>query len=132
MAITNLAPEIVSPKQSLVEKSSRAVLRLVPDMGIGEKADNKAFITFVSVVGGVGLLLLLGINTLLAQGAFELHRLQVKATTLSDQRDAMLRQIGKASSPDQVAADATKLGMIASVNPRFISVDPLTNTTASK
>ncbi len=132
MAITSLAPDVSTPKKSLVEKSSRAVLRLVPDMGTGERADNKAFITFVSVVGGVGLLLLLGINTLLAQGAFELHRLQGQATTLSDQRDAMVRQIAKASSPDQLAADATKLGMVPSVNPRFVAVNPSTNTTPSK
>ncbi len=132
MAITSLAPEINRAKKSVVEKSSRAVLRLVPDMGTGEKADNKTFITFVSVVGAFGLLLLLGINTLLAQGAFELHRLQGQATTLNDQREALVRQMAKASSPEQVAANAKKLGMVPSTNPRFLAVDPAAGAAASK
>ncbi|CAB4656869.1 unannotated protein [freshwater metagenome] len=132
MAITSLAPEVNRAKKSVIEKSSKAVLRLVPDLGTGERADNKAFVTFVSAVGVLGLLLLLGINTLLAQGAFELHRLQTQATTLSDQREAILAQIAKSSSPEQVAANAKKLGMVPSIDPRFLAVDPATNTGAAK
>lgn len=123
MAIPVLAPAITRSRQLVAEKSSRAVLRLVPDPNTGEKADRKTFIMFLSIIGAVGLLMLLAINTMLAQDAFELHRLQAQATTLSDQREAVMRQIDLASSPEELAARATAEGMVPSQSPRFLSLN---------
>lgn len=122
MALPVLAPAITRSRQIVAKKSSRAVLRLVPDMNAGEKADRKTFVIFLSIVGGIGLLVLLAINTMLAQDAFELHRLQSQATTLSDQREAVMRQIDLASSPEVLAARAVAQGMVPSQSPRFLSL----------
>lgn len=124
MAVTVLAPAIHRSRQIVAEKSSRAVLRLVPDLNNGEQADRKSFVIFLSLVGAIGLLLLLAINTMLAQDAFELHRLQAQATSLSDQREAVMRQIANASSPEELAQRATAAGMVPSQSPRFLSLSP--------
>lgn len=123
MALPVLAPAITRSRQIVAGKSSRAVLRLVPDMNTGGKADRKTFVIFLSIVGGIGLLVLLAINTMLAQDAFELHRLQAQATTLSDQREAVMRQIDLASSPEVLAARAIAQGMVTSQSPRFLSLN---------
>ena len=123
MALPVLAPTITRSRQIVAERSSRAVLRLVPDMNTGKKADRKTFVIFLSIVGGIGLLVLLAINTMLAQDAFELHRLQAQATTLSDQREAVMRQIDLASSPEVLAARAIAQGMVPSQSPRFLSLN---------
>lgn len=123
MAIPVLAPTITRSRQLVADKSSRAVLRLVPDLNTGEKADRKTFVIFLSIIGAIGLLLLLTINTMLAQDAFELHRLQAQATMLSDQREAVMRQIDLASSPEVLAARAAAEGMIPSQSPRFLTLN---------
>lgn len=123
MAIPVLAPAITRSRQIVAEKSSQAVLRLVPELNTGEKADRKTFVVFLSIIGAIGLLMLLAINTMLAQDAFELHRLQAQATTLSDQREAVMRQIDFASSPEELAARAISQGMVPSQSPRFLSLN---------
>lgn len=131
MAIPVLAPAITRSRQIVAERSSRAVLRLVPEMNSGEKADRKTFVIFLSIVGGIGLLVLLAINTMLAQDAFELHRLQAQATTLSDQREAVMRQIDLASSPEVLAARAIAQGMVPSQSPRFLSLNSSSSIAAA-
>jgi hypothetical protein len=123
MAIPVLAPGITRSKQIVARKSSRAVLRLVPELGTGKKADRKTFVIFLSIIGGIGLLVLLTINTMLAQDAFELARLQTQATTLSDQREAVMRQIDQASSPEALATRAIAQGMVPSQSPRFLTLN---------
>jgi hypothetical protein len=95
----------------------------VPDLSDGKQADRKFFAIFVSVVGGIGLMLLLLINTLLAQDAFELTNLKLEAKLVSDEREAIARQIDKISSPEALAKSATALGMKPSENPTFLSLD---------
>lgn len=126
MALPVLAPATTRSRQIVAEKSFRAVLRLVPDINTREKADRKTFVIFLSIIGGIGLLVLLAINTMLAQDAFELHRLQAQATTLSDQREAVMRQIDLASSPEVLAVRAIAQGMVPSQSPRFLSLNSST------
>ena len=95
----------------------------MPDLSDGKQADRKFFAIFVSVVGGIGLMLLLLINTLLAQDAFELTSLKLEAKLVSDEREAIARQIDKLSSPEALAKSATDLGMKPSENPTFLSLD---------
>lgn len=122
MALTVLAPRPKRTGAAIADRKPKAVLRLVPDLSRGEQVDRKAFVIFLSLVGVVGLLLLLGINTMLAQDAFELRRLQAQATTLSDQREAVMREIAIASSPEDLARRATAAGMVPSLSPRFLSL----------
>ena len=121
--MTAFAPAITRSKEIFAEKSSQVVLKLVPDLSDGKQADRKFFAIFVSVVGGIGLMLLLLINTLLAQDAFELTNLKLEAKLVSDEREAIARQIDKISSPEALAKSATALGMKPSENPTFLSLD---------
>jgi len=123
MAMTAFAPAITRSKEIFAEKSSQVVLKLVPDVSSGKQADRKFFATFVTVVGVIGLMFLLLINTLLAQDAFELTSLKLEAKLVSDEREAIARQIDKLSSPDALARAAAELGMRPSENPTFLSLD---------
>ena len=123
MAMTAFAPAIIRSKEIFAEKSSQVVLKLVPDLSSGKQADRKFFATFVTVVGAIGLMFLLLINTLLAQDAFELTSLKLEAKLVSDEREAIARQMDKLSSPDALARAATELGMKPSENPTFLSLD---------
>jgi cell division protein FtsB len=123
MAMTAFAPAITRSKEIFAEKSSQVVLKLVPDLSSGKQADRKFFATFVTVVGVIGLMFLLLINTLLAQDAFELTSLKLEAKLVSDEREAIARQMDKLSSPDALARAATELGMKPSETPIFLSLD---------
>ena len=123
MAMTAFAPAITRPKEIFAEKSSQVVLKLVPDISSGKQADRKFFATFVTVVGVIGLMFLLLINTLLAQDAFELTSLKLEAKLVSDEREAIARQMDKLSSPDALARAAIELGMKPSETPTFLSLD---------
>jgi hypothetical protein len=123
MAMTAFAPAIIRSKEILAEKSSQVVLKLVPDVSEGKQANRKFFARFVTVVGVIGLMFLLLINTLLAQDAFELTNLKLEAKLVSDQREAIAREMDKISSPEALAKAATELGMKPSENPTFLSLD---------
>lgn len=123
MAMTAFAPAITRSKEIFAEKSSQVVLKLVPDMSSGKQADRKFFATFVTVIGAIGLMFLLLINTLLAQDAFELTYLKLEAKLVSDEREAIARQINTISSPEALAKAATDLGMKPSETPTFLSLD---------
>jgi hypothetical protein len=123
MAMTAFAPAITRSKEIFAEKSSQVVLKLVPDISSGKQADRKYFAKFVTVVGVIGLMFLLLINTLLAQDAFELTSLKLEAKLISDEREAIARQIDKISSPEALAQSAANLGMKPSENPTFLSLD---------
>ena len=121
--MTALAPAITRSKEIFVEKTSQVALKLVPNVSDGKQADRKFFAIFVSIIGGIGLMLLLLINTLLAQDAFELTSLKIEAKLVSDEREAIARQIDELSSPEALAKSATALGMKPSENPTFLSLD---------
>jgi hypothetical protein len=123
MAMTAFAPAITRSKEIFAEKSSQVVLKLVPDLSSGKQADRKFFAKFVTVVGVIGLMFLLLINTLLAQDAFELTSLKLEAKLVSDEREAIARQMDKLSSPDALARAATELGMKPSETPTFLSLN---------
>jgi hypothetical protein len=123
MAMTALAPAITRSKEILAEKSSQVVLKLVPDLSSGQQADRKYFAKFVTIMGVIGLLFLLLINTLLNQDAIALAELKYEAKLVSDEREAIARQIDALSSPEALAKAATDLGMKPSESPTFLILD---------
>jgi hypothetical protein len=132
MAMTALAPAITRSKEILAEKSSRVVLKLVPELSSGQQANRKFFAKFVTIVGVIGLLFLLLINTLLNQDAIALAELKYEAKLVSDEREAIARQIDAMSSPEALAQAATDLGMKPSESPTFLILDkPVTGTEAN-
>jgi len=129
MAITALAPAISRSKKKVIERSSEVALRLVPKIDIDKRADQKVFILFLTAIGALGLVVLLFINTLLAQDAFKLSKLQLESRLLTDQREAYIRQLDRISSPMALAAVATEMGMKPSATPAFLTLDePLVPT----
>jgi len=123
MAITALAPAISRSRQKVIDRSSEVALRLVPKIDTEKRADQKVFILFLTGIGIIGLVSLLFINTLLAQDAFKLSKLQLEARLLTDQREAYIRQLDRISSPSALAAAAIQMGMKPSDNPQFINLD---------
>jgi hypothetical protein len=125
MAITALAPAINRSKNKVIERSSEVALRLVPKIDMDKRADQKVFILFLTGIGVLGLVSLLFINTLLAQDAFKLSKLQLEARLLTDQREAYIRQLDRISSPMALAAAANEMGMRPSATPTFLNLDEL-------
>jgi esterase/lipase superfamily enzyme len=122
MAIFDFAPAIERSRKAVSQKTAKAVLRLVPEMESGKQTSDKGFVIAISSIFITGLLALLIINTALAQDAFKLQQLKQQATVLADQREAILRQVAEKASPENLAASAAKLGMVASTNPRFLDL----------
>ena len=127
MAISSVFPSIHTrpPNKATKPTTSRADLKLVSTAKGVERVDRKSFFVFISVVASMGLLSLLAINTMLSQGAFELSKLQSEAISLNDQRDAVMKKIDRASSPQILAYRAKMAGMVPSQNPRFLVVNSL-------
>jgi hypothetical protein len=123
MALTSLAPAVGRSRKILSEKTAEVALKLVPEPSVGKQADRRFFAVFVSIVGVLGLLLLLLINTLLAQDAFKLSELKAEAKLISDQREAIAREIDAISSPEALAQKAAELGMKPSKVPNFLDLN---------
>lgn len=126
MAMTSAVrkPTLARSKEVVAQKSAQALLKLVPDVSTGARATHRYFATFLSVVSGLGLLVLLLINTLLAQDAFVLSNLKAEAKAVADQREAISRSMDEVSSPAALAAAATELGMKPSQSPVFLDLSP--------
>ncbi|MSO28172.1 MAG: hypothetical protein EXQ75_00235 [Candidatus Planktophila sp.] len=125
MALLNpVATQIVRvPRQKLSAKSAEVFLKLLPNLSEGAQATHRFFAIFLSAVAGIGLLILLAVNILLAQDAFTLSELKAEAKVVADQREAINRQIESVSSPAALAAQAEALGMRASQSPVFLNLD---------
>ncbi|MBU6313934.1 MAG: hypothetical protein KJS70_02770 [Actinomycetales bacterium] len=124
MAMTALVPAITRSREIIVTKTAEVALKLVPDISEQSQENRKYFAKFVSVVGIVALMFLLFINTLLAQDAFTLSHLKIEAKMVSDQREAINRQIDAIAAPENLAKAATALGMKPSDAPTFLSLNP--------
>ena len=121
MALT--ATAVTRSREKFAQKSTQAALKLVPDISPRAQANRKFFAIFVSAVGATGLLVLLTINTLLAQDAFVLTHLKLEVKMVSDQLEAIARQIDSQSSPEALARAAAALGMKPSESPVFLNLD---------
>lgn len=124
-----VAPQHVAPKTAVVkvkkqvsERTAEIISGLFAEVTPGARATHKFFATFLTVVGLVGFLTLLGINTLLAQDAFTLSNLKTEAKSVADQRDAINRQIDSHAAPEKLAAAAAALGMRPSETPVFLNL----------
>ncbi len=124
MATSIFAPAIARSREIVISRSTKAVLQLVPELKKeeGEQIHTRAFLFLLSGIFGIGLLSLLLINTLLTQDAFVLQRLKHNVNITNDQRDAILRQVATASSPENLSIQAKKMGMVPASNPQFIDI----------
>ena len=109
-------------KKQVSERTAEIISGLFPEMSSGARATHKYFATFLTVVSAIGFMVLLGINTLLAQDAFTLSNLKIEAKAVADQRDAINRSIDSHAAPERLAAAAAALGMRPSETPVFLDL----------
>jgi hypothetical protein len=69
---------------------------------------------------GVGLVLLLLLNTALDSGAFELQAAQKTQSGLTDEQQELQLQLAALAAPGTLAAQAAALGMVPNPNPVFL------------
>jgi hypothetical protein len=79
-----------------------------------------SFVLLIVLLLSVGLAALLGVNTALAQSSFTVSRLQKRVADLDDQSASLQEKLARSSSPDALAADARKLGMVPAVSLGYV------------
>jgi len=122
MAIFEFAPALEISRKIVREKTNKAVLKLVPEIKSGEVVADRTFGIILTAIFTAGLMMLLVINTALAQDAFKLSELKIQAQILKDEREAILRKVAEKSSPDNLAESAGKLGMVPISSPNFLDM----------
>ena len=102
-------------------RSSRPHLRMVTPLR-PERASRGMFALIVTGLLGVGMVVILVINTSLAQGAFTVSELQGQQSTLTQREQALRQEVVAAAAPDKLEQQARDLGMVPSENPVFLDV----------
>ncbi|MFE0421763.1 cell division protein FtsL [Streptomyces sp. NPDC058953] len=81
------------------------------------------FVLLVVVLLGGGLITLLLLNSSLNEGSFELSELKRKTTELTDEQQALQRDVDDRSAPDALERRARELGMVPGGGPAFVEPD---------
>ncbi|MEU8518574.1 cell division protein FtsL [Streptomyces sp. NBC_01216] len=81
------------------------------------------FVLLVVVLLGGGLITLLLLNSALNQGSFKLSELRKKTTELTDEEQALQRDVDDRSAPDSLERRARELGMVPGGSPAFLDSD---------
>lgn len=100
-------------------KSGRPNLRMVSPLR-PERASRGVFALIVTGMLVVGMLVILVLNTSLAQGAFTISELQAQEAGLSQQEQTLAEVVAAASAPEALERSARSLGMVPSETPVFI------------
>ena len=133
MALTALAPAFERTRKNIATKSSRAVLRLVPDLKpvAGQQASTGIFVGLISAILVMSLLALLAINIALGNDAVHIRTLKLESIQINEDRESALRELDSISSPEALAASATALGMVPGSTPTYIELatnEPVSQT----
>ncbi|MFF3611033.1 septum formation initiator family protein [Streptomyces sp. NPDC002580] len=104
------------------ELSGRAarLARLLPGAG---QAARTPFVLLVVLLLGGGLIGLLVLNSALSEGAFRLDDLQKDTKSLTDEEQALQRDVDAYSAPDALQRRARELGMVPGGDPAFLDPD---------
>ncbi|MFE0734346.1 hypothetical protein [Streptomyces sp. NPDC058855] len=81
------------------------------------------FVLLVVVLLGGGLISLLLLNSALNQGSFKLRELKDRTTELTDEEQALQRDVDAHAAPDALERRARKLGMVPGGSPAFLGPD---------
>ena len=102
------------------EPSLRARIALVPPRAV--QSTRVPFAVLIAVVLALGVAGLLLFNTHMQQGAFRVEQLQAEASALSAKQQDQEMQLMELNSPQHIASEARKLGMVAAPNPAFLDL----------
>ncbi|MEU0597594.1 septum formation initiator family protein [Streptomyces sp. NPDC006393] len=86
----------------------------------GRQAARTPFVLLVVLLLGGGLIGLLVLNSALSEGAFQLDDLQKDTKNLTDEEQALQRDIDSYSAPDALQRRARELGMVPGGDPAFL------------
>ncbi|WP_405692166.1 septum formation initiator family protein [Streptomyces sp. NBC_00057] len=81
------------------------------------------FVLLVVLLLGGGLITLLVLNSALNEGSFRLSELKKRTTELTDEQQALQRDVDRYSEPDALERRARKLGMVPGGSPAFLDPD---------
>lgn len=81
------------------------------------------FVLLVVVLLGGGLITLLVLNSALNEGSFRLSELKKRTTELTDEQQALQRDVDNFSKPDALERRARELGMVPGGSPAFLNPD---------
>ncbi|WP_328298195.1 hypothetical protein OG389_10470 [Streptomyces sp. NBC_00435] len=96
----------------------------------GQAARTPFVLLVVALLGG-GLISLLLLNSALNQGSFQLSKLKKETTALTDEEQALQRDVDGYSAPDALQRRAHELGLVPGGSPVFIGPDGKVAGTAS-
>ncbi|MFJ3200742.1 hypothetical protein [Streptomyces sp. NPDC086989] len=88
----------------------------------GQAARTPFVLLVVALLAG-GLISLLLLNSALNQGSFQLSRLKKETTALTDEEQALQRDVDGYSAPDALQRRAQELGLVPGGSPVFIGPD---------
>ncbi|GAA3859007.1 septum formation initiator family protein [Streptomyces sp. NPDC003631] len=111
----------MSAKPRLRGRAAR-LARLIPTGGAASAA-RTPFVLLVVVLLGGGLIVLLVLNSALSEGAFKLDDLQRQTKNLTDEEQALQRDVDTYSAPDALQRRAHELGMVPGGDPAFLNPD---------
>ena len=112
------APAVPAPAPAAPGTTARPRLTAVPSTTA--RLRRGPFVALVVTLLATGLLGLLLLNTVLAQGAFVVYDLEQRTAVLSDRAHELTQQAALEGSPTRLAPRARRLGMVPSANPAFI------------
>ncbi|MFD8423765.1 hypothetical protein [Streptomyces sp. NPDC059466] len=107
-------------KPELKGRAAR-LARLLP-AGAANAARTPFVLLVVLLLGG-GLIGLLVLNSALSEGSFHLDDLQKGTKTLTDEEQALQRDVDAYSAPDALQRRARELGMVPGGDPAFLNPD---------
>ncbi|AVH59233.1 MULTISPECIES: hypothetical protein [Streptomyces] len=110
----------MSRKPELRGRAAR-LARLLP-AGAGQAA-RAPFVLLVVLLLGGGLIGLLVLNSALSEGAFRLDDLQKDTKSLTDEEQALQRDVDAYAAPDALQQRARELGMVPGGDPAFLNPD---------
>ncbi|KUN86550.1 hypothetical protein AQJ66_10980 [Streptomyces bungoensis] len=87
------------------------------------RAARTPFVLLVVLLLGGGLIGLLVLNSALSEGSFQLDDLQKQTKNLTDEEQALQRDIDAYSAPDALQRRARELGMVPGGDPAFLNPD---------
>ncbi|MFI6406974.1 septum formation initiator family protein [Streptomyces sp. NPDC050548] len=91
-----------------------------PAQSGGIHAARTPFVLLVVLLLGGGLIALLVLNSALSEGQFKLDDLQKQTKSLTDEEQALQRDVDAYSAPDALQRRAHELGMVPGGDPAFL------------
>ncbi|MCX5038375.1 MULTISPECIES: FtsB/FtsL family cell division protein [Streptomyces] len=112
----------MSRKPELKGRAAR-LARLLPAGSARGQAARAPFVLLVVVLLGGGLIGLLVLNSALSEGSFQLDDLKQRTKELTDEEQALQRDIDAYSAPRALQRRARELGMVPGGDPAFLDPD---------